>query len=77
MADETKQSLFSWFFAGAALFYGWAIASLWVGPRWGLSGTRYMVIGVLPAFLGVVCTVLALALHIDLQDSDSTSTGGF
>lgn len=77
MTDEMKQTLFSWFFAGAALFYGWAIVSLWVGPQWGLSGVRFLVVGVTPAFLGVVCTVLALALHIDLQESDSTNTGDF
>jgi hypothetical protein len=77
MTDETKQTLFSWCFAGATLFYGWAVISIWMGPRWGLSGARYMIVGVLPAFLGVVCTVLSLVLHIDLQDSDSTSRGGF
>lgn len=77
MTDETKQTLFNWFFAGATLFYGWAVVSLWMGPQWGLSGIRYLVIGVIPAFFGVVCTVMALSLHIDLQDSDSTNTGGF
>ena len=77
MTDDTKQTLFSWFFAGATLFYGWAIVSLWVGPRWDLTGARYLVVGVIPAFLGVVCTVFALALHIDIQDHDSTNTGDF
>jgi hypothetical protein len=73
MTDETKQTLFSWFFAGATLFYGWAIVSLWMGPRWIHSGTWYLIVGVIPAFIGVVCTVSAIALHIELQESDSTS----
>ncbi|MFB6230272.1 MAG: hypothetical protein ABEL04_03875 [Salinibacter sp.] len=72
MKDETKQTLFPLTFAAAALFYAWAIVSLWVGPSWSLSGLQYLVVGVIPAFLGVVCTVLALALHIELQESDST-----
>ncbi len=77
MTNETKQTLFSWFFAGAVLFYGCAIVSMWVGPRWNLTWARYLVVGVIPAFLGVVCTVAALALHIDIQDQDSTNTGDF
>ena len=77
MTDETKKRLFNWTFAAAAFFYAWAIVSLWVGPRWALSGGWYLVVGVLPAFFGVVCTVTALALHIDLQDHDSTDTGSW
>lgn len=77
MTNETKERLFNWTFAGAAFFYAWAIVSLWLGPRWALSGSLYLVVGVLPAFFGVLCTVSALALHIDLEDRDSTDAGRF
>ena len=77
MTDETKERLFPLTFAGAALFYGWAIVSLWVGPHWGLTGGWYMIVGVLPALVGVLCTVAALLLHMDLQDSDSTNRDDF
>jgi len=77
MTDETKEWLFPLTFAGAALFYGWAIVSLWVGPHWGLSGGRYLIVGVLPAFVGVLCTVAALLLHMDLQERDSTNRDDF
>lgn len=77
MKDETKETLFPVTFVGAALFYSWAIVSLWMGPTWTLSGFWYLVVGVLPAFLGVLCTVLALALHMELQESDSTNREDF
>jgi hypothetical protein len=32
-----------------------------------------MLVGVLPAFLGVTCTVMALALHLELRDGDSAN----
>ncbi|PSQ97192.1 MAG: hypothetical protein BRD53_03485 [Bacteroidetes bacterium SW_7_64_58] len=64
-------------FAGAAFFYSWAIVSLWIGPSWALSGPRYLIVGVIPAFLGVVCTVFALALHMEIQESDSTNRDDF
>lgn len=77
MTDETKETLFPVTFAGAALFYSWAIVSLWLGPTWSLSGPWYLVVGVLPAFIGVLCTVSALALHIEIQESDSTNQEDF
>jgi len=73
MTHDTKEALFPITFGAAALFYAWAIVALWVGPTWNLSGTRYLLLGVLPAFLGVTCTVLALALHLELQDGDSAN----
>jgi hypothetical protein len=72
MTNETKQQLFPWVFAGAALFYGWAVISLWLGPSWGFSGGFYMVVGVMPAFFGVLLTVAALLLHMDIQENDSS-----
>jgi len=75
MKDKTKQTLFPLTFMGATLFYAWAIVSLWIGPSWNLSGPQYLVVGVIPAFLGVVCTVMALALHIELQEGDSSNEG--
>lgn len=77
MTNEMKQTLFNWSFGGATFFYLWAIVSLWLGPSWALSGVRYLIVGVLPAFFGVVCTVSALALHIDIQDHDSSNSGDF
>jgi hypothetical protein len=77
MTNETKEQLFPLTFAGAALFYGWAIVSLWVGPYWGLSGGWYLIVGVLPAFFGVLSTVAALLLHMDLQENDSSRPEDF
>jgi hypothetical protein len=77
MTDETKQTLFPWTFAGATLFYGWAIVSLWLGPTWSVSGSWYLLVGVIPAFLGVLCTVVTLALHVDIQESNSTNREDF
>ena len=73
MTRDTKEALFPVTFGAAALFYSWAIVALWMGPTWSLSGRWYMLVGVLPAFLGVTCTVMALALHLELQDGDSAS----
>lgn len=73
MTHDTKESLFPVVFGAAALFYSWAIVALWVGPAWNLSGNWYMLVGVLPAFLGVTCTVLSLALHLEIQDGDSAN----
>lgn len=75
MTHDTKQKLFPIAFGCAALFYAWAIVALWMGPSWNLSGITYLLVGILPAFLGVLSTVSALALHLDLQD-DSTNRGG-
>jgi hypothetical protein len=77
MTTETKKTLFNWFFAGAALFYTLALASLWLAPNWGTSGTSYLLTGVLPAFFGVLCTILAIALHADIREEDSTGREGF
>jgi hypothetical protein len=77
MTNEKKHKLFPWLFAGAALFYGWAVISLWLGPSWGFSGRFYMLIGVLPAFFGVLSTVGALLLHMDIQEGDSGRRSDF
>jgi hypothetical protein len=71
MTDKTKRLLFTASFVAAAIFYAWAIFSLWLGPVWEFSIRRYGLIGVLPAFFGVLCTVAALALHLELRDHDS------
>jgi hypothetical protein len=71
MTRDTKEALFPVTFGAAAFFYAWAIVALWMGPSWNLSGHRYMLVGVFPAFLGVTCTVMALALHLELQNGDS------
>ena len=70
MSDASKQWLFTVSFVGAVLFYSWAVVSLWLGPRWGVSIGQYGLVGVLPALLGVLCTVAALALHLDLRERD-------
>lgn len=75
MTDTTKRTFFRASFGGAALLYAWSIGVLWVGPQWSVSGPRYLLLGVGPAFLGVVCTVGALALHIDLREEDATGGG--
>jgi hypothetical protein len=73
MTHDTKEALFPVTFGAAAFFYAWAIVALWMGPSWNLSGNWYMLVGVLPAFLGVTCTVMALALHLELRDGDSAN----
>lgn len=77
MKKETKERLFPLTFAAAALLYSWATIALWVGPRWGLSGGWYLIVGVLPAFVGVLCTIAALLLHLDLRENDSTNRDDF
>ncbi|MFB6273522.1 MAG: hypothetical protein ABEL51_11570 [Salinibacter sp.] len=72
MTDETKRTLFTGSFVAAAIFYAWATFSLWLGPVWKISWVKYGLIGVLPAFLGVLCTIAALALHLELRDHDSS-----
>ena len=73
MTNDTKETLFPITYASAVFFYSWAIISLWVGPDQGMSGDRYLVLGVIPAFLGVTSTVMALALHLDLRDGNSAN----
>ncbi|MCS3626759.1 hypothetical protein GGP53_000332 [Salinibacter ruber] len=73
MTNDTKETLFPITYASAVFFYAWAIISLWVGPDRGLTGDWYLALGVIPAFLGVTSTVMALALHLELQDGDSAS----
>lgn len=70
-----KQTLFRLSYGGAALFYVWAIGALWIGPAQRLSGTRYLLIGVLPALFGVVCTITAFALHVQIREDDSKGSG--
>lgn len=77
MTDETKEQLFPITFAAAAFFYAWAIISLWVGPHWGMSGGWYLITGVLPAFFGVLSTITALLLHLEIQENDSTNRDDF
>lgn len=77
MIGINKITLFRLSFVGAAILYSWAIVSLWIGPRWSLSGPLYLFTGVLPAFFGVLCTISALALHLEIQEDDSASSGDF
>jgi len=73
MTNDTKETLFPITYASAIFFYAWAIISLWVGPDRGLTGDWYLLLGVIPAFLGVTSTVMALALHLELRDEDSAN----
>ncbi len=71
MDDTQKDRLFRYAFWGAALLYVWVLAMLWIGPEWGLSGTTYFLVGILPAIIGVVLLAAAMGLYMDLHKDDS------
>jgi hypothetical protein len=70
MTESKKSTLFQVTFLGAGVLYIWALFIFWMAPEWGLSGTTYYLLGVLPAFLGVASLVTALGLHMDLRKGD-------
>jgi len=66
MTDQQKETLFQVSYWGAGLLYVWALYVFWMAPEWQLSGRTYYLMGVLPAFLGVVALATALGLYMDL-----------
>lgn len=70
MTEAKKDKLFQLTFWGAGLLYVWALFVFWMAPQWGLSGWTYYLMGVLPAFGGVVSLAVSLGLYVDLQKDD-------
>jgi len=66
MTERQKEILFQVSYWGAAFLYVWALYVFWMAPEWQLSGRSYYLLGILPAFLGVVALATALGLYMDL-----------
>lgn len=60
-----RNRLFQVTFWSAAVLYVWVIAALWFGPAYGLSGTVYFFVGILPAIVGVVLLATSMGVYLD------------